>query len=75
MPKPKSKRRRYQPPPRPKPKPSPVWYGYVVLAPIVAGGTAIIVNYIGVLWDTSNAVLWLGIGLMLVGFILATRWR
>ncbi|MER3396080.1 MAG: hypothetical protein C4318_01260 [Acidimicrobiia bacterium] len=75
LPKPRSKRRRYQPPPRPKPKPSPPWYGYVVLTPIAAGFVIIVLNYIGVAWETSNSVLWLGIGLMLVGFVLATRWR
>ncbi len=75
MPKPRSKRRRYQPPPRPKPKPSPTWYGYVVMAPIAVGFLVIVINYIGVLWETSNAALWAGIGAMLLGFVLATRWR
>ncbi len=75
MPKSKSKRSRYQPPPRPKPKPSPVWYGYVVMTPIVAGVLSIVVNYFGVLWETTNAALWVGITLIAVGFALATRWR
>lgn len=43
--------------------------------PILLGFALIVVNYIGVLWETSNLVLWLGIGSILVGFILSTRWR
>lgn len=75
MPKSKSKRRRYQPPARPKPKPSPSWYTYAVLGPIGAGFALIIVNYFGIIWETSNPALWVGIALIAIGFGLATRWR
>ena len=75
MPKPRSKRRRYQPPPRPKPKPSPPWYGYVVGAPILLGAALIVINYMGVLWQPSNPVIWVGLGFILIGFLLSTRWR
>lgn len=45
------------------------------MTPIGAGILTIIFNYTGLLWETANTALWLGIGLIAVGFGLATRWR
>jgi len=79
MPKSKSKRRRYQPPPRKKPKPSPRWFGGSILAVMFAGVIAIVLNYLGVMPGThgtaSNLWLFVGLGLIAVGFLTATQWR
>ena len=79
MPKSKSKRRRYQPPPRKKPKPSPRWFGASILAVMFAGVIAIVLNYLGVMPGTngtaSNLWLFVGLGLIAVGFLTATQWR
>jgi len=39
------------------------------------GTATIIVNYMGVFWDTSNVVLLVGLGLILAGIISATQYR
>ncbi|HZD17590.1 MAG TPA: cell division protein CrgA [Actinomycetota bacterium] len=77
MPKSKSKRRRYQPPPPPKPKPSPRWFGVLILTLLFAGVIIIVLNYLGVVLPSapSNTYLWIGLGLIAVGFAMATRWR
>ncbi|HUG88202.1 MAG TPA: cell division protein CrgA [Actinomycetota bacterium] len=77
MPKSKSKRHRYQPPKPPKPKPSPTWFGVLVLALLFSGVIMIVLNYLGFLLPGSpnNTYLWVGLGLIAVGFALATQWR
>ena len=81
MPTPKSKRRRYQPPrpPTKKRKPSPRWFGVLVLALIFIGVLVIVLNYLGLIPGTggqaSNAYLFVGLGLIAVGFLAATQWR
>lgn len=45
------------------------------MVPIAAGILTIIMNYTGLLWETANVALWVGIGLIAAGFALATRWR
>jgi hypothetical protein len=88
MPKSKSRRRRYQPPPTKKPKPSPRWFGITILAVMFAGVIVIVLNYLGIMpgftapffhWtvpsDTNNFYLLGGLGLIAVGFLLATQWR
>lgn len=88
MPKSRSKRRRYQPPPTKKPKPSPRWFGITILAVMFVGVIIIVLNYLGVMpgftvpfahWivgsDTNNFYLLGGLGLIAVGFLLATQWR
>lgn len=79
MPKSKSKRRRYQPPPKPKPKPSPRWYGPVVLTILFSGVIVILLNYLGLMPGTAgqarNLYLWLGLGLIALGFGASTRLR
>ena len=77
MPKSKSKRRTYQPPPKPKPKASPKWFGPSILAFMLVGVVIIIVNYLGIILPNSpeNLYLWIGLGLIAVGFGAATQWR
>ena len=76
MPRSKSKRSRYQPPPKPKPKPSPRWLGPLILTLLFAGVLAIVLNYLGLLPGAPrNLYLWVGLGLIAVGFGAATQWR
>ena len=79
MPKSKAKRRRYQPPPKKKPKPSPTWFGAIILGLMLAGVAVIVVNYLGVMPGTAhqatNFWLFMGLGGIAFGFILATQWR
>jgi Cell division protein CrgA len=79
MPRSKAKRRRYQPPPRKKPKPSPKWFGALILGFMFAGVIIIVINYLGLIPGThgvaSNLYLFVGLGLIAVGFMAATRWR
>jgi LPXTG-motif cell wall-anchored protein len=79
LPKSKSKRVRYQPPPRPKPKPSPSWLGPAILLVLFAGVIIIVLNYLGLIPGTggnaSNLYLWVGLGLIALGFGTATQWR
>jgi hypothetical protein len=85
MPKSKSKRRRYQAPPRKKPKPSPRWYGVLVLFVMLLGVAIIVLNYMKILpftgtgifsnLDTKTWPLFTGLGMIALGFLLATQWR
>ena len=78
MPKSKSKRSRYQPPAPPKPKPSPRWFGAMILVFLFAGVILIVLNYLSLLpWEDAarNMYLWIGLGLIAVGFGAATQWR
>jgi hypothetical protein len=55
--------------------------GSSIAVPIVMFGALgigvllILVNYLEVLWDARNSVLFSGLGLVLVGIIAATRYR
>jgi cell division protein CrgA len=76
VPKSKSKRQRYQPPPKPKPKPSPRWLGPVILTILLVGVAIIVLNYLGLVpGGTTNLYLWVGLGLIALGFGAATQWR
>ena len=82
MPKSKSKRRRYQPPPRKKPKPSPRWFGFIILGCWGVGVIFVILNYLSIMpglgpigHSPSNGWLFSGLGLIALGFLLATQWR
>ena len=55
---------------RPK---SSVWVTVLVFSLLGSGVATIIINYINVLWETSNVVLLVGLGLVLAGLIAATR--
>lgn len=76
MPKSRSKRRRYQPPPQPKPKPSPRWLGPVILGILFVGLLVIVLNYLGLVpGGTRNLYLWVGLGLIALGFGASTQLR
>lgn len=78
MPKSKAKRRRYQPPPKRKPKPSPRWFGAAILTLMFAGVIVIVLNYLGLIPGThgaTNLYLFVGLGLIALGFAASTQWR
>ena len=55
--------------------PSPVWVPVLLFSFFGVGVATIVVNYLGVIWDTSNPVLLLGLGFILAGLITATKYR
>lgn len=56
-------------------RPSPAWVPVVMFLLLGAGVLVILLNYVGSVWDTSNAVLLLGLGMILGGIITATQYR
>jgi len=84
MPKSKSKRRRAQPPPRKKHKASPRWFGLLILGLMGLGVLIIVLNYVNLLpftgtgafsgLTTKNWPLFTGLGMIALGFLLATQW-
>ena len=67
---------RYTPPIPQSTKHSPPWYGPLLLGLMVVGALIIMLNYMGLVpGDTQNAYLYGGLGLITLGFILATQWR
>ena len=79
MPKAKSKQRHYQPPTKKRSKTSPRWYGPAVLAVMGLGVLIIVANYLGVIPGThkqaTNMYLFIGLGLIALGFLASTQWR
>jgi hypothetical protein len=71
----RSNRRPYVPPqPVKKRRSSPAWYGYLTLGFMVLGVGIIVWNYMR--GDSANPTfLFVGLGLIAVGFGLATQWR
>ncbi len=55
--------------------PSPVWVPILLFGLLGLGMVTIIVNYLGVIWDTSNVVLLVGLGFILAGIVTATQYR
>lgn len=55
--------------------PSPIWVPILLFTFLGLGVATIIVNYLGILWDTSNAILLAGLGLILAGLVTATKFR
>jgi hypothetical protein len=76
MPKSKSKRSRYTPPPPKKAPPSPPWVPVLMFTGFGLGVLIIILNYLGLLpGEASNGYLFLGLGFITAGFLLATQYR
>ena len=75
----KPKKRAYVPKPPPKkkaPKTSPKWYGRLVLGCMLGGITMVVINYMNIMpGGFSPAWLWGGLGLIGIGFLMATRLR
>jgi hypothetical protein len=76
MPRSKSKRSRYTPPPPKKRPPSPLWVPVTMFTLLGLGMVIVIINYLGVLpGGAKNGYLFLGLGLITAGFLLATQYR
>lgn len=73
MPKSKSKRVTRQPPPKPKPKQSPAWVGALFFTLLMAGVIVIVAHYLG--GGERAYQLWVGLGLIAGGFVVATQWH
>ena len=56
-------------------EPSPPWVAGLMFGLLGLGVATILVNYVGSFWDTSNAILLLGLGMILGGIITATQYR
>jgi len=54
---------------------SPVWVPILMFAFLGIGTLLILLNYTGVVWDTSNWILLGGLGLILAGIITATQYH
>ena len=55
--------------------PSPRWVPVVMFGLLGLGVATILLNYVGSIWDTSNAILLLGLGMILAGIVTATQYR
>lgn len=77
MPVSKGKRSRYTPPPPKKAPPSPIWVPAAIATSMLCGVVVVVVNYLGLLpgTDAQNTYLFLGLGLITGGFLLATQYR
>jgi hypothetical protein len=84
MPKSKGRKKasgqRYQltPDRRTRSKSSPRWYGPLLIGLMAVGVLVIVLNYVGLIPGTDQADpvwLWVGLGLILAGFIGTTYWR
>lgn len=76
MPVSKGKRSRYTPPPPKKLPPSPTWVPVLMFVCFGIGILTIILNYMSLLpGETSNWNLFIGLGFITGGFLLATRYR
>src|SRR5581483_1532378 len=66
---------RYTPPIPREVKVSPIWVPILMFAFLGIGTLLILVNYTGLLWNTSNWVLLGGLGLILAGIVTATQYH
>lgn len=66
---------RYTPPVPRSQKVSPPWFPWVLLSFFVLGLAVIVVNYAQIFWTATNWALVGGIAALLVGVIMATRYR
>ena len=51
---------------------SPWWVPALIVTFFGLGILCILINYLGVIWDTSNLYLFIGLGLIVCGFIAST---
>jgi hypothetical protein len=73
---PKPKRGRYTPPSPQKAPPSKLWVPVTMFTMMAAGILVVTMNYLELLFgEASNNFLFLGLGLITGGFILATQLR
>ena len=56
-------------------KVSPIWVPILMFAFLGIGTALILVNYTGVVWDTSNWVLLGGLASILAGIVTATQYH
>jgi len=66
---------RYTPPIPRDVKVSPMWVPILMFAFLGIGTLLILINYTGVVWNTSNWILLGGLGLILAGIITATQYH
>ena len=66
---------RYTPPIPRDVKVSPIWVPILMFAFLGIGTLLILINYTGVVWNTSNWILLGGLGLILAGIIIATQYH
>ncbi len=67
---------RYTPPKPRSSKKSPTWHLWMLFGPLILGVLLIVVNFLGVLpGGESTWYLLVGMGLMTVGFVFATKYR
>ncbi len=67
---------RYTPPIPKSQKSSPWWVAVLMLGLLIAGMLVIVCNYLDLLpGGANNGYLFLGLGLITVGFLVATRYR
>ena len=52
-----------------------VWVPVLMFGLLLGGVIVILLNYVGSIWDTSNGILLLGLGMILSGIITATQYR
>jgi hypothetical protein len=65
---------RYTPPIPKEKKVSPPWYPFVILALLIGGACVIVLDYV-LQFSNGTWFLLLGLALILVGVVLATRYR
>ena len=66
---------RYTPPIPRDVKISPIWVPILMFTFLGIGVLLILANYTGVLWDTNNWILLVGLALILAGIITATQYH
>jgi Cell division protein CrgA len=66
---------RYTPPTPHAVRESPPWVPVLMFVLLGVGTLLILLNYVSILWDTSNWVLVGGLVLILLGIVVATQYR
>jgi hypothetical protein len=66
---------RYTPPIPREVKVSSIWVPILMFAFLGIGTLLILINYTGVVWNTSNCILLCGLGLILAGIVTATQYH